>query len=183
MGWARSPREEERIASRPGRLLLRSQRLSRSGSVRAELIVAVGVALEVVLVFGPGLPDVNPLLEASPGGGRPRGRLGAARRHRPLRRPGRRTVPARRPACGHRLPHARRPALSLTGRCPACHQHTGPPPLAAGVITAVLLGALAARVHPRLVLAAAGWLALCAVPLGFIDAAVRRLPDPLTAAA
>ena len=47
----------------------------------------------------------------------------------------------------------------------------------------MLLGALAARVHPGLVLAAACWLALCAVPLAFIDVAVYRLPDPLTAAA
>jgi len=45
---------------------------------------------------------------------------------------------------------------------------------------AILLGALAARVHPALVLAAACWLAACAVPLAFIDAAVRRLPDRLT---
>jgi len=44
----------------------------------------------------------------------------------------------------------------------------------------ILLGALAARVHPALVLAAACWLAACALPLAFIDAAVRRLPDPLT---
>jgi leader peptidase (prepilin peptidase)/N-methyltransferase len=58
-----------------------------------------------------------------------------------------------------------------------------PPALAAGAVTAVLLGALAARVHPGLVLAAACWLALCAVPLAFIDVAVYRLPDPLTAAA
>jgi leader peptidase (prepilin peptidase) / N-methyltransferase len=63
------------------------------------------------------------------------------------------------------------------------YANTGPPPMAVEVITAVLLGALAARVHPALVLAAACWLALCAVPLAFIDAAVRRLPDPLTAAA
>lgn len=42
---------------------------------------------------------------------------------------------------------------------------------------------LAARVHPGLVLAAACWLALCSVPLVFIDAAVRRLPDVLTGAA
>src|SRR6266704_2229495 len=58
-----------------------------------------------------------------------------------------------------------------------------PPALAVGSVTAVLLGALAARVHPGLVLAAACWLAACAVPLAFIDAAVRRLPDPLTGAA
>ncbi|MGD0605613.1 MAG: prepilin peptidase, partial [Streptosporangiaceae bacterium] len=48
---------------------------------------------------------------------------------------------------------------------------------------AILLGALAARVHPGLVLAAACWLAACAVPLAFVDAAVRRLPDVLTGSA
>jgi leader peptidase (prepilin peptidase)/N-methyltransferase len=58
-----------------------------------------------------------------------------------------------------------------------------PPALVAGGVTAVLLGALAARVPGGLVLAAACWLAACAVPLAFIDIAVSRLPDPLTAAA
>ena len=58
-----------------------------------------------------------------------------------------------------------------------------PPALAAGAVTAVLLGALAARVHPALVLAAACWLAACAVPLACTDLAVQRLPDPLTGAA
>jgi leader peptidase (prepilin peptidase)/N-methyltransferase len=57
---------------------------------------------------------------------------------------------------------------------------TAPPVLAVAVTTAVLFGALATRVHPGLVLAAACWLAACAVPLAFIDAAVRRLPDRLT---
>ena len=57
-----------------------------------------------------------------------------------------------------------------------------------GCVTAVLLGALAARVPAgsvagALVLAAACWLAVCAVPLIFTDLAVSRLPDPLTAAA
>ncbi|HLQ52755.1 MAG TPA: A24 family peptidase, partial [Streptosporangiaceae bacterium] len=61
-----------------------------------------------------------------------------------------------------------------------CGQRTGPPRLTVEVTAALLLGALAARVHPGLVLAAACWLALCAVPLAFIDAAVRRLPDLLT---
>lgn len=61
-----------------------------------------------------------------------------------------------------------------------------PPALAAGAVTAVLLGSLAARVDPghlTLVLAAACWLAACAVPLACTDLAVQRLPDPLTAAA
>jgi leader peptidase (prepilin peptidase)/N-methyltransferase len=63
---------------------------------------------------------------------------------------------------------------------PARGVRTGPPALATGCATAILLGALAARVHPGLVLAAACWLAVCAVPLAFVDAAVRRLPDRLT---
>ena len=61
-----------------------------------------------------------------------------------------------------------------------------PPALVAGAVTAILLGGLAARVHPghsALVLAAACWLAVCAVPLACADLAVQRLPDPLTGAA
>ena len=61
-----------------------------------------------------------------------------------------------------------------------------PSALVAGALTAVLLSALAARVHPdhsTLVLAAACWLAACAVPLACTDVAVQRLPDPLTGAA
>jgi leader peptidase (prepilin peptidase) / N-methyltransferase len=60
---------------------------------------------------------------------------------------------------------------------------TRPPPVAVGLTTAILLGALASRVQPGLVLAAACWLAVCCVPLGWIDAAVRRLPDALTVSA
>lgn len=102
------------------------------------------------------------------------------------------------PACGHQLLGTRQRgtrqlsirqlstrqlALAPLARCAACGVRTGPPPLAVEVITALLLGALAARVHPGLVLAAACWLALCSVPLAFIDAAVRRLPDVLTGTA
>jgi leader peptidase (prepilin peptidase) / N-methyltransferase len=60
---------------------------------------------------------------------------------------------------------------------------TAPPALVVGCVTAILFGALAARVPGDLVLAAACWLAACAVPLAFIDIAVSRLPNPLTAAA
>ena len=73
-----------------------------------------------------------------------------------------------------------RPAASPSGRCPACRARVGPPPFAVELSTAVLLGALAARVHPGLVLAAACWLAVCSVALAWIDAAVQRLPDVLT---
>jgi leader peptidase (prepilin peptidase) / N-methyltransferase len=87
------------------------------------------------------------------------------------------------PDCGHQLLTTRQLALAASARCAACGSRTGPPPLAVEVTTALLLGALAARVHPGLVLAAACWLALCCVPLAFVDAAVRRLPDVLTGAA
>ena len=87
------------------------------------------------------------------------------------------------PACAQPVSPAR-----LSARCPACGERAGPPPLAVAVSTAVLFGALAARVHPALaagvhsglVLGAACWLAACAVPLVFIDAAVHRLPDAAT---
>ncbi len=87
------------------------------------------------------------------------------------------------PACGHPALTARRlpwPTASPSGRCPACRVRTGPPPLTVELATALLFGAFAARIHPGLVLAAACWLAVCAVPLAWIDAAVRRLPDALT---
>jgi leader peptidase (prepilin peptidase)/N-methyltransferase len=57
------------------------------------------------------------------------------------------------------------------------------PALFPGCVTAILFGALAARIPGALVLAAACWLAACAVPLAFVDAIVSRLPNPLTAAA
>jgi leader peptidase (prepilin peptidase) / N-methyltransferase len=57
------------------------------------------------------------------------------------------------------------------------------PALFPGCVTAILFGALAARVPGGLILAAACWLAACAVPLAFVDAIVSRLPNPLTAAA
>jgi leader peptidase (prepilin peptidase) / N-methyltransferase len=57
------------------------------------------------------------------------------------------------------------------------------PPLVLELVTAALLGGLAARVHPGLVLAAACWLAVCCVALAWIDVSVQRLPDALTAPA
>ncbi|HET9967813.1 MAG TPA: hypothetical protein VFQ68_06215 [Streptosporangiaceae bacterium] len=81
-------------------------------------------------------------------------------------------IPASPPAPDEQVPKAR----------------TVPPALVPGCVTAILLGALAARVpggagSGGLVLAAACWLAVCAVPLIFTDLAVSRLPDPLTATA
>lgn len=89
------------------------------------------------------------------------------------------------PACGHQIfaPGLRlRSAAAPSGRCRSCRARVGPP-FAIELTTAVLLGVLAARVHPGLVLAAACWLAVFAVALAWIDAAVQRLPDVLTAPA
>jgi leader peptidase (prepilin peptidase) / N-methyltransferase len=97
------------------------------------------------------------------------------------------------PACDASLPPATRaktarsaarlpwlPALPPTGRCPSCHARLGPPALSVELAAAVVLGLLAARIHPALVLAAACWLAACLIPLAFIDASTRRLPDLMT---
>jgi leader peptidase (prepilin peptidase)/N-methyltransferase len=75
------------------------------------------------------------------------------------------------------------PVLPPTGRCPACRARLGPPALTVEVSAAVVLGLLAARIHPGLMLAALCWLAVAAIPLAYIDAATRRLPDLLTAPA
>jgi leader peptidase (prepilin peptidase) / N-methyltransferase len=75
------------------------------------------------------------------------------------------------------------PALPVTGRCAACRARVGPPALTVEFAAAAVLGLLAARIGPGLVLAAACWLAACAVPLAGIDVATHRLPDPLTGTA
>ena len=85
--------------------------------------------------------------------------------------PGRRTARAARAAL---------PVLPPDGRCPACRARLGPPALTVEVTAAVVAGALAARIHPVLVLTAMCWLAACTIPLAYVDAAVRRLPDLLT---
>jgi len=58
-----------------------------------------------------------------------------------------------------------------------------PPALAVEAAAGLALAATAARAASPWPLAGLGWLMLCAVALAFIDAAIRRLPDPLTGAA
>ncbi len=87
------------------------------------------------------------------------------------------------PACARQLVPGRWrfwPTLPVTGRCPGCGDRVGPPTLTVEIATAIMLGLLGARIAPGLVLAAAGWLAICAVPLACVDVAVKRLPDRLT---
>jgi leader peptidase (prepilin peptidase)/N-methyltransferase len=78
------------------------------------------------------------------------------------------------------------------GRCAQCRAKLGPAPWTVEATAAVLLGLLAAAVMGDgqsigpgqagggLVLAALCLLAVCAIPLAFVDLAVRRLPDLLT---
>jgi len=96
--------------------------------------------------------------------------------------------PSRRacPACAHEILPDRwqwRSLLPVTGRCPSCRARIGPYPLLAELAAGLAVAVVAARASSAWELAALAWLALLAVPLGFIDAAVHRLPDPLTAAA
>jgi leader peptidase (prepilin peptidase)/N-methyltransferase len=58
-----------------------------------------------------------------------------------------------------------------------------PPALAVEAAAGLALAVTAARAASPWPLAGLGWLMLCAVALAFIDAAIRRLPDPLTGAA
>jgi leader peptidase (prepilin peptidase) / N-methyltransferase len=90
------------------------------------------------------------------------------------------------PRCGHDVSAALRlrPADMLpAARCPGCQARVGPPPLVLELATALVLGALAARVPAGVTLAAACWLGACGVALAWIDASVQRLPDVLTGAA
>jgi|HubBroStandDraft_4_1064222.scaffolds.fasta_scaffold106900_2 leader peptidase (prepilin peptidase)/N-methyltransferase len=101
-------------------------------------------------------------------------------------------VPAGQPAtttcqdCDHPVLTAGFLSLPRTrwpGRCRHCGRRTGPPALTVELTSAIALALLADRITPGLVLAAAAWLVLCGVPLAFIDLAVHRLPDVLTAPA
>ena len=90
------------------------------------------------------------------------------------------------PACSHQvLPGRWRwyPMLPVTGRCPACRTRIGPYPLLAEFAAGLALAAIAVGATSAWELAALACLVLAAVPLAFIDVAVHRLPDPLTAAA
>jgi len=90
------------------------------------------------------------------------------------------------PACSAQVLHGRwrwRWVLPVTGRCPACRTRIGPCPLAAETAAGLALAVAAARATSAWELAALAWLILIAVPLAFIDLAVHRLPDQLTAAA
>jgi leader peptidase (prepilin peptidase)/N-methyltransferase len=72
------------------------------------------------------------------------------------------------------------PVVPTDGRCPGCHTRIGLPPATLEIATAVLLGALAARIGAHVDLLAFGWLGVVGVTLAAIDIVARRLPDRLT---
>ena len=96
--------------------------------------------------------------------------------------------PAGRPATRAR-PATRRSCRIAGGGGRCCRLPAAAPAAAPGSARTLLLAAglalavVAARASSVWELAALSWLVLLAVPLAFIDVAVRRLPDPLTAAA
>jgi leader peptidase (prepilin peptidase) / N-methyltransferase len=65
----------------------------------------------------------------------------------------------------------------------ACRARIGPYPLLVEVVAGLVMAIVAVRATSPWELAALAWLVLFAVPLAFIDTAVRRLPNPLTGAA
>jgi leader peptidase (prepilin peptidase)/N-methyltransferase len=86
-------------------------------------------------------------------------------------------------ACHAAVLPAPRVSLSLAGRCPRCRDRIGPPRLLIEAVAAGCLVLIAARSTAGWELAALGWLTIVAIPLTFIDIAVRRLPDLLTVTA
>jgi leader peptidase (prepilin peptidase)/N-methyltransferase len=73
--------------------------------------------------------------------------------------------------------------LPVSGRCPACLAHIGPPRFVVEAVTAAVFALLAWRVDQPWPLAAYCWLGALGVALGFVDVTVHRLPDQLTMAA
>jgi leader peptidase (prepilin peptidase) / N-methyltransferase len=94
-------------------------------------------------------------------------------------------APTRRdcPHCSHPLLPAG-PLRSIrpirpTGRCPACHQRVGAPPAVIELSSGALIGLLALRVHPFLVLVALSWLAGSGIVAAAVDINVHRLPNTI----
>ena len=67
--------------------------------------------------------------------------------------------------------------MALWGSCPACRTRVAPPPAVVELAGAVVLGVLALRVHPPLVLGAACSLAAAGIVFAVVDARTHRLPD------
>ncbi len=99
----------------------------------------------------------------------------------------RQPIRSRCPFCGHPVvPVVLRGLAAMApvdGRCPTCRTAIGPPTGAMELVAAVVIALLALHAPSGWVLAAWSWAGLLGVALAAIDAAVHRLPDPLTVAA
>lgn len=73
--------------------------------------------------------------------------------------------------------------LPPNGRCRTCAARIGPPPGAVEAVLAVATGVLVAAIATPAAAPVLVCLASACVTLAFVDLAVRRLPDPFTAAA
>lgn len=68
-------------------------------------------------------------------------------------------------------------STALLGRCHACRQRIATPPAFIEAVSAAVLGLLALRVHPPLVLVAVGLAAAAGIVVAAVDARTRRVPD------
>lgn len=71
-------------------------------------------------------------------------------------------------------------AVSPAGRCGSCGHRLGAPAYAVEICTGVAAAAAALSSPAPLVVAAALWWVLCAVPMAFVDFRVHRLPNMMT---
>jgi leader peptidase (prepilin peptidase) / N-methyltransferase len=96
-------------------------------------------------------------------------------------------VRSRCPLCGHlAVPvalHGLAAVAPVDGRCPTCRNPIGPAAGAVEVLAAPVVALLTLHAPSGWVLVAWCWAGLLGVALALIDAAVHRLPDPLTVAA
>jgi len=86
------------------------------------------------------------------------------------------------PACGVPTAHLPAPSLTVSARCAACGIRLGPGPWIVEVATVAAAALLLTGSRSAVELPAYAWFAALGLLLAFIDAAVHRLPNLLTAA-
>ena len=96
---------------------------------------------------------------------------------RPRRDPVRHRCPCCSAPCLRWRPLVTAISTALLGRCPTCQGRVAPPAAVLELSGAGVLGVLAVRVHPPLLLGAACSLATAGMVFAVVDARTHRLPD------
>ncbi|MGD9985384.1 prepilin peptidase, partial [Pseudonocardia sp.] len=129
--------------------------------------------IDVMGTYGTGVQGALPVLLAAPAGAAAGPWLRAAIVRHTVAAPG-----ARRSGCACCAAPLGAPSVSGRARC--CGQPVGPPAWSVELVAALGCGVVvAARAGPAAVLGC--WVVLCGIVLVAVDAAVHRLPAPLTA--